>query len=374
MFFPIRTDRRLQHTPWLNVSLICANVAVFVVWQRADVRPYMLNPVEPRLFQYVSYQFLHDGWMHLAGNMLFLYVFGNSVEDRLGKFGYLCFYLAGGIIAGLGHGLVEQSPVLGASGSCAAVTGAYLALFPLSNVTLFYWFFFIGTFEVPSMLLILFNAGKDLVFQLGGAGQVAYLAHLSGYAFGFAIGMGLLWVRLLPREPYDLLSLIARQRRRAQFRSLTRSGYEPWSGKAPSSMTADGEPAEQTPDQQRALELREKLLESLRAQDRDAAVDHYASLLDLNPDQVMSQQHQLDLANHLMTRERYDLAARAYELFLGTFSSYAQKEQIELILALIYVRYLERGQRARELVHKALPRLREPEQKALAEQILQELG
>jgi len=208
MFFPIRTDRRLHHTPWVNIALIAANVVVFVMTKQGQdlvaMAPYTLHPNTPTLVQYISYQFLHANWAHLMGNMLFLYVFGNSVEDRLGKVGYLGFYLAGGVMAGLGHALIEANPVLGASGSVAAVTGAYLALFPLSNVTVFYWFFLIGTFEISSIMLILFQVGYNVLFQLMGDGGVAYLAHLSGYAYGFMVGMSLLRVCLLPREAFDL--------------------------------------------------------------------------------------------------------------------------------------------------------------------------
>src|SRR5690606_12485309 len=135
----------------------------------------------------------------------FLWVFGNAVEDRLGRVGYLCFYLAGGVIAGLGHALMEPSPVLGASGAVAAVTGAYLVLFPLTNVTIVYFFFIIGAFEVSSMVLIFFRVVTDLVFHFLGIGDVAYMAHLAGYGFGFVIALGLLLGRMLPREPYDLL-------------------------------------------------------------------------------------------------------------------------------------------------------------------------
>ena len=376
MIFPIRTDRQLRQTPWVNISLIVINTFVFVLTLQGviDRDRFMLDPVWPRLVQYISYQFMHGGWMHLIGNMLFLYVFGNSVEDRLGKVGYLSFYLSGGVLAGLGHSLVNYESVLGASGSCAAVTGAYLALFPLSNVTLVYWFYIIGTFELPSMLLILFKVGQDLVFQLGGMGGVAYLAHLSGYACGFGVGMGLLWARLLPREPYDLLTLIEQRRRRAQFKALTRRGYKPWEGAGAGVPAKDGKAPQASAEQEQIMQLREQVIDGLKRRDLDSAVDRYAALLQSDPNQVMSQQHQLDLANHLMVTERYDLAAGAYELFLNIYGGYAQHEQVELILALIYVRYLDRGQRARELLNQALPRLHDPEQKTLAQQILDELG
>ena len=381
MIIPIRTDRRLNHTPVVNVGLIVANVFVFALTSRGgrvldhpEIHAYFLNPALPRLVQYISYQFLHADWMHLAGNMLFLWVFGNSVEDRLGKVGYLGFYLAGGVLAALGHVLLKPDPVLGASGSVAAVTGAYLALFPLSKVTIVYWILFIGMFEISSMLLILFQIGYNTVFYLldlvADVGRVAYLAHLCGYAYGFVIGLGLLKLRLLKREPFDLLALLEQYHRRAQFRAMTRKGYQPWAGSAPSP-EATGAPSA---DQEKFTRLREQVTEALNQRRIDDAVAGYVQLLQHDEGAVLSESRQLDLANHLMVRQRYDLAAGAYEAFLKTYRQYHQPEQVQLILALIYVRYLNRAERARELLHSARPRLGDAGQKKLAEQMISELA
>ena len=381
---PFRTDRRLQHIPWMNYLLIAANVVIFLLSRapggfasgeiRSSAWPYFILPSAPHAFQFVTYQFLHADLMHLLVNMLFLYVFGNSVEDRLGKVGYIAFYLGGGVVAGLGHALVVDTPVIGASGSVAAVTGAYLALFPLSNVTILYWFVLIGFFEVSSMYLILFQIGYNVWMHLYGAGGVAYLAHLSGYAYGFAVGMGLLKVRLLPREPFDLLALLKQRSRRYHFRSMARTGYKPWESSRADTPPKPGQAAQLSADQEQLMRLREQVADALNQHNPEAAMELYGDLLQRDTTQVMSQQHQLDLANHLMQRQRYDLAARAYELFLGTYKHYAQHEQVELILALTYVRYLDHPARARELLNLALPRLHDPQQKGLAERILGELG
>ena len=378
MFIPIRTDRQLRNTPWLNGILIAINLAIFWLSQqggfRAATDPYMLDPTTPELIQFISYQFLHADWMHVIFNMLFLYVFGNSVEDRLGKVGYLGFYLCGGVVAGVGHALVKQTPVLGASGSVAAVTGAYLALFPLSNVTIFYWIvFLVGTFEISGMLLILFRVGQDLVFEVMNIGGVAYIAHLAGYLFGFSVGLGLLKARLLKREPFDMLSLLEQRRRRAQFRSMSREGSKPWtSGPTREPSPADG--VEQAESHIVAIRLREQIANALGRQASDEAAGLYEKLLEQDSTQVLSQENQLDLANHLMQQGRYDVAARAYELFLKAYGSYAQHEQVELILGLLYARYLDQPERARALLAGARPRLNAPEERKLADQILEELG
>lgn len=376
MFFPIRTDRRLNHTPWANYSLIAVNVVVFLMTSdrlsEQSTASYLLNPAMPQLPQFITYQFLHADFMHLLGNMLFLYVFGNSVEDRLGKINYVCFYLAGGILAGLGHALVEHNPILGASGAVAGVSGAYLVLFPNTQVTIIYWFIFIGAFEVSSMLLILFQIAQDAVMFVGHYGSVAYLAHLSGYAYGFAISMGLLWIGALSREPYDLLAVIERRRRKAQFSSLTRKGYQPWDHATTGVSGHIGSQHPPDPRQEQVMDLRQRISHALTNQQTQSATECYTQLIELDPAQVMGSSQQLDLANQLMSQQHYKIAAHAYELFLTTYRTYSQREQIELILGLIYARYLDHQDRARELLSSAITRLQEGDQKDLARQVLEE--
>ncbi len=407
IFFPTGTDRRLKRTPWVNYALIAANVVIFIMtasqvdlvnsYLLADqvaqqipgatnpTMPWLLHyylvpsgpysPVDSSVLQYFSYQFLHANWMHLIMNMLFLYVFGNGVEDRLGKVGYLLFYLGGGIVAGLGHGMVESSPVLGASGSVAAVTGAYLALFPLSNVTIVYWFIVPGAFEVSSVVLILFQVAQDVLFQLGGVAGTAYLAHLAGYTIGFTLGITLLLIRILPREPYDMLSLIEHRRRKAQFNKLSREGYRPWDHNKPgdlSSKDKGGAPVA-TEDETRLMQARSAVSAAIAEHDLSKAAQLYVQLIDKEPEQVMSLQHQLDIANQLMADGRYDASARAYTLFLGAYKTYPDRHQVQLILGLIFTRYLDQRQRAKELLAEAVPRLHGDEL-TLAKQVLEEIG
>src|SRR5215217_5244410 len=127
MFFPIRTDSPLRSTPYMNWAIIAANVVMYVVqlkvWGDPSVPGHTptiaLWPQDAHLYQFFGYMFLHGGVMHLLGNMLFLYVFGNNVNDKMGHIGYLGFYLAGGVFAGIGH--VASSPTLGVIGASGAV-------------------------------------------------------------------------------------------------------------------------------------------------------------------------------------------------------------------------------------------------------------
>jgi membrane associated rhomboid family serine protease len=375
MIFPLRTDRRLKRTPWVNYALIAANVAVFILVQQggADLLPaHRLQPGNPQLSQYFTYQFMHGGWMHLIGNMVALWVFGNGVEDRLGRVAYLLFYLAGGVLAGLAHVVTSAAPVLGASGSVAGVTGAYLALFPLSRVVVLFALFIITFIELPSIVVVGFYVVWNIFGQFTGGGGVAYTAHLGGYLFGFVVGMGLLLGRLLPREPMDFLSLIEQKRRQYKFRSLAKGGYSPWDASKP------GEPSgavakPPTAEEQQLMERRSVITDAHRRGEMAEAADAYRELLDTHPDQVMSQQQQIDLANYLMREGHYEQAAQAYELFLSHFPSYPNVQQIRLILGLIYARYLNRPDRARELLSQAEGRLDQEEQ-ALAQQVMAELS
>ncbi|MHC4994255.1 MAG: rhomboid family intramembrane serine protease, partial [Planctomycetota bacterium] len=141
MLFPLRTDRKLNHVPWVNIALIVVNIGIYAwqLWtQQAGhefwTTRYLLTPSDPGVFQihlfgyylfdlplaFFTYAFRHASEFHLALNMFFLWAFGNSLEDRLGHIGYLAFYLAGAGIAGIGHCLVEglnSQPIIGASGA-----------------------------------------------------------------------------------------------------------------------------------------------------------------------------------------------------------------------------------------------------------------
>jgi membrane associated rhomboid family serine protease len=141
--------------------------------------------------------FLHGGWLHIIGNMLFLWVFGNNVEDRMGRVRFALFYLLGGLIAAYAQALVDSSatlPTIGASGAVAAVLGGYILLHPRARiVTLVFIIFFVTLIEIPAMILLGIWAVLQFLPALGQVGgtdiagdNVAYLAHVGGFLFGLA--------------------------------------------------------------------------------------------------------------------------------------------------------------------------------------------
>ncbi len=234
MIIPISTDTQIRRTPWANYVLIGLNVLVFLALGGSDRHAMdgrqslgeqlALMGDDIHLYQFFTYQFMHANWAHIGGNMLFLWIFGNAVNGKMGHAPYVLFYLAGGIAAAIGHAYMNPDfgGMVGASGAIAAVTTAYLALFPRSRVTVLYWWFLIGTFELPSMLLIVFKMilwDNVLAQSFAGASNVAFDAHLAGYAFGFLSTIALLGIRALPRDQFDIVALWRRWFHRQAFRT-----------------------------------------------------------------------------------------------------------------------------------------------------------
>lgn len=208
---PLRDSTKSPIFPIVNVTIIVLNIIIYFL--EFSMEPYMLNqvyyafgvipaevlnaiytgaPFTPQLLSFVTAIFIHGGWLHVIGNMLFLWVFGDNVEGRLGHFKYLLFYLIVGAAATLAHILsnpYSTVPVVGASGAVAGVLGAYIVLFPHSRVLALVPIFIILTLvEIPAVIFIalwfvlqLFNS----VASLGGdAISVAYWAHVGGFIAG----------------------------------------------------------------------------------------------------------------------------------------------------------------------------------------------
>ncbi len=364
MLLPIRTDSPLRSTPYMNWVLIALNVILYVVQQQvgeAGWRSYMLFPSNPQWYGFVSYAFMHASISHLLGNMLFLYIFGNNVNDKMGNFGYLGFYLAASVAAGMGHFFSSAAPVLGASGAVSAVTGAYLILFPKSSITLIYFFFIIGSIEIPAVYFIVLYFLKDLFGFSGQAGGgVAYGAHIAGTVFGVILSMLLLSVHLLPRDQFDVIALFQRWNKRRQYRDMVNQGYDPF-GAGPSiraDRNAPAVPEKIDPKTQRISELRLAIADAVGLHELDKATSLYLLLKEIDPNQVLGRQAQLDIANQLASQQKFTEAADAYERFLTTYPNFEQIEQVELMLGLIYARYLENYDRAKLFLVRAVARLR----------------
>jgi len=221
---PLRDSARSRTFPYVNLGIIVVNFLAFFL--ELSLEQYQLNqffyvfgvvpaevlnniftgaPVEPVLLSFFTAMFLHGGWMHILGNMWYLWIFGDNIEDRLGHFRYLLFYLGVGVVAGIVHVManpISTVPVVGASGAVAGILGAYFVLFPRSRIlSLVPVIVFLTVLEVPALIFIgiwfliqLFNT----IGSLGGtASTVAWWAHVGGFIAGAVI---IKLLNIAPRE------------------------------------------------------------------------------------------------------------------------------------------------------------------------------
>jgi len=213
--FPIRDHNPSGRTPYVTYALLAANIVVFLSYYDlfSDERAlwafyydWALIPARissgDGLVGIVTSMFLHGGIMHLLGNMLFLFIFGDNVEDEMGHLGFAVFYLFCGIAAGMAQYVTEplsQIPTVGASGAIAGVMGAYLLLFPKAKVDILIIFVvFFKVFPIPAWIMLCVWFAMQLFGGVGaaaGEGGVAYWAHAGGFAVGALLALPL-WLRL----------------------------------------------------------------------------------------------------------------------------------------------------------------------------------
>jgi membrane associated rhomboid family serine protease len=228
--FPLKTESRAPRLAWMTWFLVAANVSVFL-WEvrlllsggqgtlsafigafAFDPAALAATPLSPGVWlRLVTSMFLHAGWVHVGGNMLYLAVFGPAVEDRLGPWRFLAFYLACGVLAALaqaaGSGFAA-SALIGASGAIAGTLGAYLLLFPRTRVLTAIWVLVVVELaRIPAWLLIgvwfLLQVASGLA-TLGPAastGGVAYLAHVGGFLAGMAL-VAPIWLAAKRRDRF----------------------------------------------------------------------------------------------------------------------------------------------------------------------------
>jgi len=394
MILPIRTSIRPRRTPYANYALIAVNVIIFFLTYgphgyiiagqfvgvpvRHWAERFMLTPDGWHLWQFVSYAFLHANFWHILGNMFFLYLFGNNVNDKLGHTGYLCLYLGGAVFAGIGHTILHTNPVLGASGAVAAITGAYLVLFPQTLITVLYWFFFIGTMEVPALYFILFKLifWDNIVEPRFSTAAVAYDAHIAGYAFGIAAILGLLAAGLIAGSNFDLLAMIKRWNRRRQYRDSVSGGYDPFAGRATAKQIKVKEvkkTAAQKELEEKTRELRNGISSRIAQRNLPAAAELYLELTRLDSEQLLPRQHLLDIANQLAGDNKHAESAQAYEQFLTHYSNYEYAEQVELMLGILYSRYLDKPEPAVKHLQAAAKKLSDPGQLKMCQDELAQL-
>lgn len=202
--FPIRDHNPSEQRPWITYGLIASNIILYLstlpmvaggewLWVRLALYPLAVVQGE-LLWGLVTHMFLHGGIMHLVGNLLFLYIFGDNLEEQLGRLGFLVFYLLAGLVAAAAQIAADPFstiPMVGASGAIAGVMGGYLLLFPRAKVDILAIFIiFFKVFTLPAWIVL----GIWLAIQVFGGyttptdgGGVAYWAHAGGFLAGVAL-------------------------------------------------------------------------------------------------------------------------------------------------------------------------------------------
>lgn len=201
--FPIKVTQPSYSKPLVTVMLIVVNILVFL--QQLSLDPYSLHRyiniyglrANPHYFHFANIftaMFIHAGWWHIGGNMLFLWVFGQNVEDILGHGKFLIFYLLCGMAAALAQMVsspLSTVPMVGASGAIAGVMGAYLVKFPRSRVEMLFWVLFLFRFEVAAWFMLIYWFALQLLGGFDGAeasqGGIAFFAHVGGFVAGIVL-------------------------------------------------------------------------------------------------------------------------------------------------------------------------------------------
>lgn len=198
---PIHDTNQSYSKPLVTIALIAVNVAVFLFELTLD--PFTRNdftfafgfvPDQFHATSILTSMFMHGGWMHLIGNMLFLWVYGDNIEDILGRWKYLLFYVLCGVAAALGQYAIapdSRVPMVGASGAIAGVMGAYMVKFPHARILMAGWLVIVFTIELPAWAVLLYwfviqffsgvGSISDAASQRGGT---AFFAHIAGFVAG----------------------------------------------------------------------------------------------------------------------------------------------------------------------------------------------
>ena len=416
---PLGTDRPLDRRAIVTPILVLANIVVFLglalaglggdaaAQQAAEIKRagMVIGGEDFRWYQLVTSAFLHADWMHLLGNMVFLWAFGRAVEDRMGHIGFSALYLAGAVIPAGIHALsgpeqvplvadgvivayaTQHIPALGASAAISAVTGAFLAFFPRTRIRVLNLIFVIGLFNVPSWWFISLQVVLNL-FGAFGAGDsgVGYGAHLAGYAVGLVIAMILLWLKLVPRESYDLFSMIRQAKRRSEFRAAAsetqaraqRRVGAPAAAHRRNKARPEAEPPESPADRELTA-ARADIAAGIEQGDLDAASRAYlrfakaaeSGLKDRRG--VLRKDHLEAVASHMYRQQQYAPAAEAFARYTAYYPDDRDTPTIRLLLGRVLSEALGKPDEAARHYERAARDLSDPELRETAQAELEAL-
>ena len=202
---PLYDDRPTRSFPYVTIALIIANFVVFGWWQRSMGLPHSMDlaalipaDVMQRVpnadWHVLTSMFMHGTWLHLIGNMWFLWIFGTNIEDECGHFRFTIFYILCGAIAAGAHILVNPAstiPLVGASGAVSGILGAYLLKHPHARIKTLLPVYIIWAVDIPAFVFLLIWVGLHIFAQstlpIGDKGGIAYLAHIAGFTAGLIL-------------------------------------------------------------------------------------------------------------------------------------------------------------------------------------------
>ena len=385
---PVGDENPASRRPDVNYGLIAANGLVFLLLNvargegtfdlsRADILRWGLLPGHPEPARFLTSMFMHAGPLHLLGNMWFLHLFGDNVEDKLGRARYLLLYLAWGIVASLAFltfgspggesahatpGLLEAwngLPLVGASGAISGVMGTYLVFFPRARIRMVVWVLIVIPFTLPAFVVIGMFLLQNLVLGAlegpGGVGGVAYMAHTGGMVAGILAGLAMKpFLRAHDPSAWD---------RDTGFANRNGPGGLP----APP-------PRYEPPRTIPMADLRDQILGAVLDGSMDLALDLYGRWVAEPRLEVLPPAVEIEIAHEILRRGRVVEALEAYRRFLGSHPGAAEVPEAKFRIGLIYLR--SEGNRAEALrwLHQAAEEHPDPETAAFARKELERWG
>ena len=206
MLFPYNIDVPIYRRPYANfaiLGLVCLFFVGMVVFYRGFFELFVLDGWSP--LGLIGHMWLHVGLVHLIGNMIFLWTFGNAICAKVGNLAYVGLYLLLGLASGVAHNLFDMSPAVGASGAINGIVGMCLVLYPVSDLKMFYWIFYsLGSFRIRAFWMIGLWFTFDIWGVVTASGGVAYWGHLGGFLAGVVIALVLLKLRVIRMVEYEL--------------------------------------------------------------------------------------------------------------------------------------------------------------------------
>jgi membrane associated rhomboid family serine protease len=391
--FPLGDDNPTRHLPVMTWLIIALNVSVFVMFNlqmsEADLHQWSLQwgyDVErPFARQIFTSMFMHGGFAHILGNMWVLWIVGDNVEDKLGKFRFLALYLVGGCaaaltFAGIDHGTEiapellarlggRRPPLVGASGAIAAIMGVYLVFFPEARIRLlFWWLFFVRIIPVRAKWFIGLTLALDLFTSVSAhgasVGGVATMAHVGGGVFGILAALALKSSVGGGGEgdAWDV---------HTGFAKRMRAGAEPWHDERlpPAPFMAPEESDESSiRDVERSIT---QLVRGGRVRD---AIDVYPAYVAMSREQPLPDDVQIEIAHEFYRQWLPREAIPAYLRYLDTHPRGDDVAEAKFRLGVLFARGLSRRDEAAKWLREAAAEHHDAQIRAAAAQMLAQLG